>query len=190
MATYICCLRSAGAPRRTREWFCAFVCRSFPTCHPLRPRGAARCMYPVPSRCAFAFAGELSARHSRCWRFRGLQVHHCYDLLSCSPPLQETFTSGLSTVRSPSPLPDITTVATGQAPPAGLTPAGPTTSVAAQLPPPHSTPLAAEEMPARLAHGASFCCVAKGAHGRQPLWVNLRSQSGLNKLHVLVRCPL
>src|SRR5215467_12820541 len=91
-------------------------------------------MYPVPSRCALAFAGELSARHSRCWRFRGLQVHHCYDLLSCSPPLQETFTSGLSTVRSPSPLPDITTVATGQAPPAGLTPAGPTTSVAAQLP--------------------------------------------------------
>src|SRR5215467_3720217 len=95
-------------------------------------------MYPVPSRCALAFAGELSARHSRCWRFRGLQVHHCYDLLSCSPPLQETFTSGLSTVRSPSPLPDITTVATGQAPPAGLTPAGPTTSVAAQLPPLHS----------------------------------------------------
>jgi hypothetical protein len=94
-------------------------------------------VYPVPSRCAFAFAGELSARHSRCWRFRGLRVHHCYDLLSCSPPLQETFTSGLSTVRSPSPLPDITTVATGQFPPAGLTPAGQTTSVAAQLPPPH-----------------------------------------------------
>jgi hypothetical protein len=33
-------------------------------------------MHPVPSRCAFAFAGELSARHSRCWRFRGLLVHH------------------------------------------------------------------------------------------------------------------
>ena len=95
-------------------------------------------MYPVPSRCAFAFAGELSARHSRCWRFRGLLVHHCYDLLGCSPPLQETFTSGLSTARSPSPLPDITTVATGQFPPAGLTPAGPTASVAAQLPPPHA----------------------------------------------------
>src|SRR5262249_38971295 len=96
-----------------------------------------RCMYPVPSRCAFAFAGELSARHSQCWRFRGLLVHHCYDLLSCSPPLQETFTSGLSTVRSPSPLPDITSVATGQFPPPGLTPAGPTTSVAAPLSSPH-----------------------------------------------------
>ena len=59
-------------------------------------------------------------------------------LLSCSPPLQETFTSGLSTVWSPSPLPGITTVATGQFPPAGLTPAGPTTSVAAQLPPLHA----------------------------------------------------
>ena len=97
-------------------------------------------MYPVPSRCAFAFAGELSARHSQCWRFRGLRVHHCYDLLSCSPPLQETFTSGLSTVRSASPLPDMTTVATGQFPPTGLTPAGPTTSVAAQLPPPQTPP--------------------------------------------------
>src|SRR5215467_6673124 len=134
-ATYMCCLRCAGAPR---EWFRAFVCRSFPACHPLRPRGAARCIHPVPSRCTFAFAGELSARHSQCWRFRGLRVHHCYDLLSCSPPLQETFTSGLSTVRSASPLPDMTTVATGQFPPTGLTPAGPTTSVAAQLPAPHS----------------------------------------------------
>jgi hypothetical protein len=62
----------------------------------------------------------------------------CYDLLSCSSPLEETSTSGLSTAWSPSPLPDITTVATGQFSPAGLTPAGPTTSVAAQLPPPHS----------------------------------------------------
>ena len=29
-------------------------------------------MYPVPSRCAFAFAGELSARHSQCWLMSGL----------------------------------------------------------------------------------------------------------------------
>src|SRR5215472_13146154 len=136
----MCCLRRCGSASATREWFRAFVCRSFPACHPLRPRGAARCIHPVPSRCAFAFAGELSARHSQCWRFRGLRVHHCCDLLSCSPPLQETFTSGLSTVRSSSPLPDMTTVATGQFPPAGLTPAGPTISVAAQLPPLHSTP--------------------------------------------------
>src|SRR4029450_5300731 len=64
----------------------------------------------------------------------------CYDLLSCSPPFLETFTSGLPTALSPSPLPDMTTVATGQFPPAGFTPAGSTTSVAAQLPPPHLTP--------------------------------------------------
>ena len=56
-------------------------------------------------------------------RFRGLLVHLCYDLLSCLPPLQEeTFTPGLSTVWSPSPLPGMTTVATGQFPPAELSP--------------------------------------------------------------------
>src|SRR6516225_5536243 len=45
--------------------------------------------------------------------------------------LAETFTSGLSMVWSPSPLPDMTTVATGQFPPAGLSPAGSAASVAA-----------------------------------------------------------
>jgi hypothetical protein len=48
--------------------------------------------------------------------------------------LQEAFTSGLSTDRSPSPSPDITTVATGRFPPAGLPPAGSAASVAAPVP--------------------------------------------------------
>jgi hypothetical protein len=62
-------------------------------------------------------------------RFRGLLVHHRYDELLASLP--EAFTPELSTDRSPSPLPGMTTVATGQFPPAGLSPAGPAASVAA-----------------------------------------------------------
>src|SRR5262245_5595532 len=104
----------------------------------------------------------------------GLTGSPCYDLLSCSPPLQETFTSGLSTARSPSPLPDMTTVATGQFPPAGLTPAGPTTSVAAQLPPPHLTltctvPGSEYQI---ISHGAlGICCAASRAPWRGQIWV-------------------
>jgi hypothetical protein len=44
----------------------------------------------------------------------------------------ETFTPGLPAGRSPFPPPGMTTVATGQVPPAGLSPAGTATSVAAQ----------------------------------------------------------
>src|SRR2546425_10488158 len=44
----------------------------------------------------------------------------------------ETFTSGLPAGRSPFPPPDITTVATGQVPPAGLSPAGMAASIAAR----------------------------------------------------------
>ena len=43
-----------------------------------------------------------------------------------------TFTSGLPAARSPSPQPDMTTVASGQAPPAGLSPARTSASIAAQ----------------------------------------------------------
>jgi len=82
---------------------------SFPT-----SPGSRRCICPVPSRHALAFAGSQTARHSRCYQFRGLLIHHCYDLPSCLPPFQETFTSELSTAWSPSPLSDITTVATEQ----------------------------------------------------------------------------
>jgi hypothetical protein len=49
------------------------------------------------------------------------------------PQPTEAFTSGLSTDWSPAPPPDITTVATGQVPPAGSTPARTTTSIAAPV---------------------------------------------------------
>ena len=39
-----------GSAEATREWFRAFAVHSFPTCRSLRPRGAWRCVYPVPSR--------------------------------------------------------------------------------------------------------------------------------------------
>ena len=48
-----------------------------------------------------------------------------------------TFTSGLPTDWSPAPPPDITTVATGQVPPAGLSPASMPTSIAATPHGPH-----------------------------------------------------
>ena len=46
-------------------------------------------------------------------------------------PAPETFTSGLSTGRSPSPLPDMTTVVSGHSPPVGLSPTGTAASIAA-----------------------------------------------------------
>jgi hypothetical protein len=46
----------------------------------------------------------------------------------------EAFTSGLSAGRSPFPPPGITTVASGQVPPAGLPPAGTSASLAARSP--------------------------------------------------------
>jgi hypothetical protein len=49
------------------------------------------------------------------------------------PQPTEAFTSGLSTDWSPAPPPDITTVATGQVPPAGFTPARTTTNIAAPV---------------------------------------------------------
>ena len=46
--------------------------RVVPSFRPLRPRGAARCIHPDPSRDALAFTGELSGRHSRCYAIWGL----------------------------------------------------------------------------------------------------------------------
>ena len=50
-------------------------------------------------------------------------------------PAPETFTSGLPACRSPFTLPDMTTVASGPSPPAGLAPAGTAVSIAAPLQP-------------------------------------------------------
>jgi len=89
---------------------------------------------PVSSRAGAstsAFTATSSARHSRYSRnpFHAggemsgfLRFTHCYGLSVCSPPCTDltgslqptgTFTSGLSTGRSPFPPPDITTTATG-----------------------------------------------------------------------------
>jgi len=57
--------------------------------------------------------------------------------LTGSPQPQETFTSGLSTIRSPSSSPDITTAATGQLPPVGLSPTRTAASFAAPDPSVH-----------------------------------------------------
>jgi hypothetical protein len=85
-----------GSAQATREWFRAFAPRSFSACRPLCPRGAG---HPVRSRHAHAFAQSSQRLGTpNVTRFRGFLVHLCYDLLSCLPPLQETFTPGLSTV--------------------------------------------------------------------------------------------
>jgi hypothetical protein len=72
-----------------------------------------------------------AARHSRRWMISGLIGSPLLRPAGLLASLTETFTSGLSTVRSPSLSPDMTTVATGQFPPAGLSPAGSAASVAA-----------------------------------------------------------
>src|SRR6516162_4762960 len=63
---------------------------------------------------------DQKARHSRCYAMSGLIGSPLLRPAGLLASLTETFTSGLSTDRSPSPSPDMTTVATGQFPPAGL----------------------------------------------------------------------
>src|SRR5215831_16526747 len=108
------CLRCAGAPRRPARGSALYLLD--PSQHvDLYVPGE-----PVAAYIQFLRDTHLPSPEAKRLgtldvnRFRGLLVHHCYDLLSCSPPFTETFTSGLSTVRSPSPLPDMTTVATGR----------------------------------------------------------------------------
>ena len=94
-----------------------------------------------PFRTVSALPSPSTLRFSWRSRFRGLTtVRMRYNLPTCSPPVGAdqalaqptgTFTSGLSTDWSPAPPPDITTVATGQVPPAGFTPARTPTSIAA-----------------------------------------------------------
>jgi hypothetical protein len=98
-------LRCAGAPRRPASG--SALCLSILPSMSSSTSPGSRPLHVSSSFAMRICAGELSARHSRCWRFRGLLVHHCYDLLSCSPPLLETFTSGLSRARSSSTLPDM-----------------------------------------------------------------------------------
>jgi hypothetical protein len=133
-AAYMRCLRCAGAPRR--------------------PASGSALSLAIPSQhVALTVPGEPVAAYTQFLRderlpsprelngsalpkstFSGLA-----DSLSLQPAellasLSEAFTSGLSSVRSPSPPPDMTTVSTGQSPLAGLSPAGMAASVAARSP--------------------------------------------------------
>lgn len=76
-------------------------------------------------------SSSLPQSASRGHVFRGFPIRFRYDLLACSPPLAdltelprptETFTSRLSMNWSPSSSLDITTAATGQFLPMGLSP--------------------------------------------------------------------
>jgi hypothetical protein len=104
--------------------------------------------HPVTSPTTLAFATWRSARHSRRsppsassgGDISGLHWFACAtacrvaSLLGRSDqviPAPETFTSGLSTDRSPAPLPDMTTVVSGHSPPVGLSPTGTAASIAA-----------------------------------------------------------
>jgi len=104
--------------------------------------------HPVASPSTWAFATWRWARHSRRsppsassggdisglhW-FAFATACRVASLLGRSdevPLAPEAFTSGLSTDRSPSPLPDMTTVVSGPSPPVGLSPTGTAASIAA-----------------------------------------------------------
>jgi hypothetical protein len=137
-----------GSAEATRERFRAFAPRSLPTCHPPRPRGTDPLHSPSSFTDHMAFDDPETSRHARhpTIRFRWASVSRLSvrtllrpvgllvslggsDRVMTQPT--ETFTSGLPTGWSPSPPPDMTTVSTGQFPPAGLSPAGTAASIAA-----------------------------------------------------------
>src|SRR5439155_6082818 len=112
------------------------------------PGESAGCTRPVPSPATLAFVRWRRTRHSQVPTIRVRWA--AFSRLSWFAPLRpvgwlasldgsdqtrvwppETCTTGLPTGRSPFPPPAMTTVATGQAPPAGLAPAGTSVSIAA-----------------------------------------------------------
>lgn len=118
-----------GSAEATREWFRAFTAHSFLACRPLQPRGVRhrypelRCRHwPSPNDHRLGTPDTPAIRSTRAVDFVASLVHFRYSLPGCSPPLygsdwnaqpSGTFTSRLSTDRSPFPLLDITTTATG-----------------------------------------------------------------------------
>jgi len=150
VAVYTRCLRCAMASA-TREWFRAFAARSVSTCHPPPTPGSSPAAYaqlldrrrwpshdpncsalPTPPLIRFTWASNFGATsvRSRC------------GLSTCLPPLAdptgirsqptETFTPGLPTSWSPFSSPSMTTMAAGQLPSAGLSPARTAASIAAR----------------------------------------------------------
>ena len=149
-AVYTRCLPCAMASA-TREWFRAFAARSVSTCHPPPTPGSSPAAYaqlldrrrwpshdpncsalPTPPLIRFTWASNFGATsvRSRC------------GLSTCLPPLAdptgirsqptETFTPGLPTSWSPFSSPSMTTMAAGQLPSAGLSPARTAASIAAR----------------------------------------------------------
>ena len=155
LATYTRCPRCAHAPKRPASGSVLSLC--IPSRHAvLYDRGESiGCLCPVPSPTALAFAEASTARHSQVppssasdgtLIFAASLVRYSLrpvDLLATLADLTgyysqptEAFTPGLPTGRSPFPPPGITTVATEQVPPAGLSPTGTSASIAE---PSHST---------------------------------------------------
>ena len=92
-AAYTRCLRCAGAPRRTREWFRAFTAHSFLACRPLRPRGVRhrypdiRCRHwPSPNDHRLGTPDTPAIRFTRAVDFVASLVRFRYSLPGCSPP--------------------------------------------------------------------------------------------------------
>ena len=140
MAAYTRRLRCAGAPRRPASG--SGLLLTTPAWHAvLYDPGEFEHRHGPVLRCRHGLRRDLSGSAlpilpqsvSRGARLSGLPDSHiCYGLPSCSPPLYGSdryarppgaFTSRLPTNRSPSPLLDMTTTATGHPLLAGLSPA-------------------------------------------------------------------
>ena len=118
-----------GSAEATREWFRAFAAHSFLTCRPLRPRGVRhrypelRCRHwPSPNDHRLGTPDTPAIRSTRAVDFVASSGSLPLQPARLLAPLygsdwnaqpSGTFTSRLSTARSPSPLLDITTTATG-----------------------------------------------------------------------------
>jgi len=129
MAAYTQCLRCAGAPRRPAGG--SGLSLPFLLGMPLSMTPGSSIIASPELRCRHRLRRVLSGSAlpilpqsvSRGARISGLPDSRiCYGLPSCSPPLYgsdrctrppRAFTSRLPTDRSPSPLPDMTTTATG-----------------------------------------------------------------------------
>ena len=117
-----------GSAEATREWFRAFTAHSFLACRPLRPRGVRhrypelRCRHwPSPNDHRLGTPNIPAIRSTRAsiswlhWFASATACQVARPLYGSDWNVQPsgTFTSRLSTDRSPSPLLDITTTATG-----------------------------------------------------------------------------
>ena len=144
------CLRCASMPRRPASGSVLSLC--VPSRHAvLYDHGeSVGCLCSVPSPTALAFTEASTVRHSQVppssasdgtLIFAGSPLRYSLrpvELLASLggserglPQRTEAFTPGLPMGQSPFPSPGITTVATEQVPPAGLSPTGTSASIAA-----------------------------------------------------------